>query len=151
MLEGPHSLRRALPTLVGVSSSDEPEQAPPWRPEYGPKPTVWTWPPGDRPALRVLANGAWRYAAVEARHNYEDGRVAYQVLIDVDGSGSMTHRTYWWQPESGRMKRAHRTRGSQPSTGTPKGEELGGLPRAPHQSVTQPAPSPERAQRPPRA
>lgn len=149
MLEGPHILCRGLPTLVDVSSSNEPEQAPPWRPEHGPPPKVWTWPPGDRPALRVWANGAWRYAAVTARHDYEDGRYAYHVEIDVDGSASVKHRAYWWRPETGRIKLLHGTRSAQPSTGKPEGH--GGLPRAPHRSVKPPAQAREPARRPSRA
>lgn len=148
MLEGPHALRRALPTLVGVSSSDEPEQAPPWRPEHGPKLTVWTWPPGDRPGLLVWANGNWRYAAVTARHDYADGRFAYHVEIDVDGSTSVKHRAYWWDPEGGRMKPLHGTRGAQPST---EAQGHGGFPRALHRSVKPPAQARELARRPSRA
>lgn len=149
MLEATDALRRGLPTLEGVSSSDEPERALPWRPEHGPKPTVRTWPPGDRPGLFIWANGRWRYASVTARHDYEDGRTAYQVLIDVDGSTSVRHRTYWWQPEAGRMKPSHPARSAQPGTGRPEGR--GGMPRAPHRPLRPPSPSQALARRPPPA
>ncbi|WP_158857537.1 hypothetical protein [Streptomyces sp. NRRL B-1347] len=84
---------------------EEPEQAPPWRPEHGPAPQVHTWPCGGRPALEVYANGRWRYAPVGARHDYADGRVAYLVEVDLDGSTSVSHRAYWW-PQPG-LRKAH--------------------------------------------
>ncbi len=149
---GELAYRRALGRVTysrGMSTIPEPEQAPPWRPEHGPQPTVWTWPPGDRPGLRIWANGAWRYAAVTARHDYEDGRVAYHVLIDVDGSTSIKHRAYWWRPEDGRMKPLHGTRGAKPSTGRSGG--YGDMPRAPRRSVRPLAPARESARRPPPA
>ncbi|AWI32629.1 hypothetical protein [Streptomyces tirandamycinicus] len=88
-----------------MDTSTEPEQAPPWRPEDGPAPTVWLWPAGNRPGLFVLVNGRWRYAVVQARHDYPDGRVSYQVEVDVHGSTSITSRSYWW-PQEG-LKAAH--------------------------------------------
>ncbi|MFD4974811.1 hypothetical protein [Streptomyces sp. NPDC058424] len=63
----------------------EPDEARPWRPERGPKPTVRTWPRRDPPALWVWSKGRWRWATVRAR---QDGRVAYQVSVDLDGSTS---------------------------------------------------------------
>ncbi|MER6160338.1 hypothetical protein ABT147_33100 [Streptomyces sp. NPDC001868] len=92
----------------------EPREARPWRPEDGPHPVVWSWPPGDRPAFWVWSRGAWRWSAVRARQDWPDGRTAYQVLIDLDGSTAVMARTYWW-PHEGLMP-AHRS-SVQPSTG----------------------------------
>ncbi|MEU6965133.1 hypothetical protein [Streptomyces chrestomyceticus] len=80
-----------------MSGFEEPEQAPPWREGDGPRPRVSCWPAGARPALYVtLRRGGRaeeRYAPVTARHDYQDGRVAYHVEIKVvDGT---VHRAYW--------------------------------------------------------
>ncbi|MFD9791423.1 hypothetical protein ACFWXK_10780 [Streptomyces sp. NPDC059070] len=93
---------------------DGPEVARPWRPEDGPAPTVWRWPPADRPALLVRAHGHWRYAVVGARHDYPDGRRAYQVTVDLTGRAETVARTYWWPHPALRV--AHTGR-AQPMTG----------------------------------
>jgi hypothetical protein len=74
----------------------EPVEARPWRPEDGTPPTVRTWPRGHAPALWVWSRGCWRWAPVMARQSWPDGRTAYQVSIDLDGSTAVTSRTYWW-------------------------------------------------------
>ncbi|MCG0065988.1 hypothetical protein L0F81_22270 [Streptomyces tricolor] len=78
----------------------EPVEARPWRPEHGRAPALSTWPLADPPALWVRAGGRWRWAEVRARQDWPDGRVAYQVLVDLDGSTTMLLRTYWW-PQPG--------------------------------------------------
>ncbi|MFK8851654.1 hypothetical protein [Streptomyces sp. Ac-502] len=88
---------------------EEPEQAPPWRPEEGPQPQVWCFPAGDRPALYVSlrrdGREEVRYAPVTARHDYPDGRVACHVEIKIDDG--TVHRAYWWPQPSLRV--AHRS------------------------------------------
>ncbi|WP_406368780.1 hypothetical protein OG788_02200 [Streptomyces sp. NBC_00647] len=69
------------------------EPARPWRPEDGPRPVVWTWPATDPPALWVWSRGSWRWASVAARLDWADGRRAYTVTVDLDGSTTVTHRT----------------------------------------------------------
>ncbi|MEU4492654.1 hypothetical protein AB0F96_04130 [Streptomyces sp. NPDC023998] len=78
----------------------EPTEASPWRPEDGPEPKVTVWPKGDRPALRVWSHGTWRYAVVEARQDWSDGRVFYRVSVDLLGDTSVTSRLYQW-PQPG--------------------------------------------------
>ncbi|MGW6410473.1 hypothetical protein ACWF95_25235 [Streptomyces vinaceus] len=94
----------------------EPVESGPWRPEDGRPPTVWSWSAGDRPALWVWSCGAWRYAAVMARHDWADGRVIYKVAVDLDGSTSTVSRFYPW-PQPG-LRRA-RGSGSDPSASGP--------------------------------
>ncbi|MET9603155.1 hypothetical protein [Streptomyces sp. NPDC006459] len=94
----------------------KPVESRPWRPEDGPQPRVWNWPPGDRPALYVWSQGRWRYAPVLARHDRTDGCVAYQVSVDLDGSTSVVARTYAW-PQPG-LRQARRS-GSEPSDSGP--------------------------------
>lgn len=82
-----------------MSSTTDPadaEEAPPWRPEDGPAPIVTTWPRAARPALKIRVKGTWRYASVTARQEWANGRVAYQVELDADGSTAVTQRTFWW-------------------------------------------------------
>jgi hypothetical protein len=80
---------------------DEPEQVPPWREGDGPPPTMWVWPGGHQPALKVRVDGRWVTAVVEARADYPDGRVAYHVDITFpEPSSGGTHRAYWW-PQDG--------------------------------------------------
>jgi hypothetical protein len=99
----------------------EPVAARPWRPEDGPKPVVWTWPRKDPPALGVRSKGHWRWATVMARQDWADGRTAYQVSVDLDGSTSVTARTYWWPHEGLRV--AHRS-AYEPSTGQVDGGDM---------------------------
>ncbi len=65
-----------------------------------PPPAVRTWPPGDCPALKVWSLGAWRYAPVRARQDCPDGRVVYQVDVDLRGDASVTTRSCAW-PQPG--------------------------------------------------
>ncbi|GAA5070659.1 hypothetical protein [Streptomyces similanensis] len=88
-----------------MSTIEEPEPSRPWRPEDGPEPAVWTWPTGDRPALRVWSAGRWRYAPVMARQDWPDGTVRYQVEVDLLGDTSVRARTYQW-PQLG-LRVAH--------------------------------------------
>ncbi|MGA5127665.1 hypothetical protein ACPCAG_30740 [Streptomyces pseudogriseolus] len=111
-----------------MSTIPEPEPSRPWRTEDGPPPEVWTWPLGDRPALRVWSAGAWRYASVRARQDWPDGTVRYQVEVDLRGDTTMVTRTYVWPQEGLRV--AHGS-GAEPSR-TADGQHQGGLPRAPH-------------------
>ncbi|MGW7090026.1 hypothetical protein ACWGH2_41955 [Streptomyces sp. NPDC054871] len=78
----------------------EPVEARPWRPEDGPEPDVTTWPSGSRPALSVWSRGAWRHAPVTARQVWADGRVFYQVTVDLRGNLAVSARTYEW-PQPG--------------------------------------------------
>ncbi|MER7497071.1 hypothetical protein ABT033_31300 [Streptomyces pharetrae] len=109
-----------------MSAIPEPELARPWRPEDGPRPVVWTWPPGDRPALKVWSSGRWRYAPVMARQDWADGTVRYQVEVDLRGDTRMSSRTYQW-PQPG-LRVAHRS-GSKPSKDA--GGQGGEFPRPP--------------------
>ncbi|MFC9280895.1 hypothetical protein [Streptomyces collinus] len=111
-----------------MSTIPEPEPARPWRPEDGAPPEVWTWPSGDRPALEVFSAGKWRYAPVMARQNWADGSVRYQVEVDLQGTRSITARTYQW-PQPG-LRKCHDS-GSKPSR-TADGQRQGGMPQAPH-------------------
>jgi len=89
---------------------DEPEQAPPWRPEMGPPPERWVWPPKDPPALWVRIDGRWCNATVLARDVYADGRVAYRVVVSLRAPyAGTTERMYWWPQEGLRV--AHRGSG----------------------------------------
>ncbi|MCA1222450.1 hypothetical protein [Streptomyces sp. 8L] len=90
---------------------DEPEQAPPWRPEHGEKPRYRYWPQGHRPALQALVDGRWRTLQVHSRIDYPDGRVAYQGEIELPVEGRPAehhHRAYWW-PQPGRLRVAYGT------------------------------------------
>ncbi|MFE6185535.1 hypothetical protein ACFQ6U_14020 [Streptomyces sp. NPDC056465] len=108
-----------------MSTIPEAQPAAPWRPEDGPRPTVWVWPRGDRPALRVRSAGRWRYAKVVARQDWSDGTVRYQVEVDLDGSTNVTVLTYQW-PQPG-LRTAHGS-ASEPSR-TAGETQQGGLPR----------------------
>ncbi|MFI5990367.1 hypothetical protein ACIBAC_00735 [Streptomyces sp. NPDC051362] len=108
-----------------MSTIEEPTPARPWRPADGAPPTVWTWPSNDRPALEVWSAGAWRYASVAARQDWPDGTVRYQVLVDLRGDTTSTHRTYAW-PQPGLRKR-HGSH-SEPSQGVDEGRQ-GEMPR----------------------
>lgn len=83
----------------------EPEQAPPWRPDLGPRPTMRSWDYPDRPALEVLLDGRWRYCVVGARADWADGRVAYHVDVPAPVGGGGTRRAYWWPQEGIRVAR----------------------------------------------
>lgn len=83
-----------------------------WSPGDGPRPRVWCWPRTDRPALYVRSGNRWRYAPVQARQDAPNGRTAYQVAVDLDGSTTVTTRLYGW-PQPG-LRIAHRS-ASQPS------------------------------------
>lgn len=116
-----------MPTVEVMSAIEEPTPARPWRPEDGPEPVVWTWPDGDRPALEVWSNGAWRYASVTERQDWADGTVRYQVLVDLHGDTTVTHRTYLWgQPG---LRRRHAS-GVEPSRKVDE-QRQGAMPQAP--------------------
>jgi hypothetical protein len=51
-------------------------------------------------AQRVGSHGRWRYAVVEARQDWSDGRVFYRVSVDLRGDTSVTSRLYQW-PQPG--------------------------------------------------
>jgi hypothetical protein len=68
---------------------------------------VWTWPCMDQPALWLWSRGRWRWAIVRARQDWPDGRVAYQVAVDLDGSTAVRTQAYWWPHEGLRV--AHRS------------------------------------------
>ena len=123
-----------------VRDFDEPEQAPPWRPEHGPPPTVWTWPLGHAPGMFVRANGRWRYAWVQARHEYRDGRTVYHVHVDLDRSLMIRSRFYYWPQD--RLRWAHPGR-AEASRGQHARPELlpGPLRRGPR-AVTPEGPTP---------
>jgi hypothetical protein len=113
-------------------SVEEPVQARPWRPEDGPRPVVWTWPPWDRPALRVWSAGEWRYAPVAARQDFADGTVRYQVEVDLRGDTAVSTVTYQW-PQAG-LRAAHGS-GTEPTKELDKAH-MGDLPHAPLRTVT---------------
>ncbi|MFB7270646.1 hypothetical protein [Streptomyces sp. NPDC056244] len=109
----PHTSRPGEVAAAARTSAqrDEPEQAPPWRPEDGPQPDMSVWPYSGRPALSVRIGARWIYAPVTARADYEDGRIAYHVTIVLPeplsgGQLGAFHRAYWW-PQAGRLKVAH--------------------------------------------
>jgi hypothetical protein len=64
---------------------------------------MWTWLPHERPALSVLIDGRWVHAAVTARADYADGRVAYHVVVTLPGDEGGHHRAYWW-PQEGKLR-----------------------------------------------
>lgn len=80
------------------SPDDIPEPAParPWSPDDGAQPTVTVWPTGNRPALSVRSGGKWRYAPIRARQDWADGRVFYQVEVDLYGDTHVTTVLYQW-------------------------------------------------------
>lgn len=84
---------------------DEPEQAPPWRPELGPPPVVRTWPYGHAPGMLVRADSHWVYAWVRARHDYHDGRTVFHVAVDLGRDLTVRARFYRW-PQKG-LRWAH--------------------------------------------
>lgn len=134
IVEAGEVLRRAAPGgrperaaySRGMSTIPEPQPARPWRPENGPPPEVWTWPNGDRPALKVWSAGAWRLAPVMARQNWADGTVRYQVEVDLRGDTMVTVRTYQW-PQPG-LRKAYAS-GSEPSRGVDERRQ-GTMPQA---------------------
>ncbi|MFD4933365.1 hypothetical protein [Streptomyces virginiae] len=93
----------------------EPVESRPWN-GHGQEPTVWTWPAGDRPALYVWSLNQWRYARVHARQDWPDGKIVYQVAVDLDGSTTTVSRSYPW-PQPG-LRRAHGSQ-SAPSDSAP--------------------------------
>ncbi|MFF0191168.1 hypothetical protein [Streptomyces sp. NPDC005244] len=103
-----------------MAQPEDSEEARPWREGDGARPTVWTWPLTDPPALWVRRNGGWRLAAVAARQDWSDSRTAYQVLIDTDGTTSKSHRTFWWPHEG--LRFAHRS-AAEPTTEAGRGGE----------------------------
>lgn len=117
-----------------MTALEDPVEARPWRESDGQAPTVWTWPLTDPPALWVRQNGSWRWAPVTARQDWPDGRTAYQVLIDTDGTTSKSHRTFWWPHEGLRV--AHRS-ATEPTTEAGRG---GDFPRPPRR-VNSPDPA----------
>ncbi|MCF3101411.1 hypothetical protein IPZ58_07435 [Streptomyces roseoverticillatus] len=76
------------------------QEAPPWSPEQGPWPRVRTWPPAEKPGLYIRVNGRWYHCWVLARHDYADGRMAYQVDIKLPGHDGPVSRMYWWDPRA---------------------------------------------------
>ncbi|MGW1157746.1 hypothetical protein ACWD48_05870 [Streptomyces sp. NPDC002519] len=82
------------------SSIPEPVQARPWRRDDGPEPKVTVYPRVGGPVLEVFSHGAWRWAPVAARQDWADGRVIYQVSVDLAGTTLITRRSYQW-PQPG--------------------------------------------------
>ncbi|MFD5589336.1 hypothetical protein ACFWII_36805 [Streptomyces sp. NPDC127063] len=107
-----------------MSAEEIPEPVParPWRPEDGPRPKVTTWAAGSEPALMVWSHGRWRYAPVMARQDWADGRVFYQVHVDLLGDNRVSHRMYQW-PQPGLR--------TFPGSERRTGPETGDLPRPP--------------------
>ncbi|MER5757331.1 hypothetical protein [Streptomyces sp. NPDC002088] len=100
------------------TSDPIPELVParPWRREDGPEPKVTTYPHLGGPALAVWSHGAWRWAPVMARQDWADGRIFYQVSVNLDGTSSVTVRLYQW-PQPG-------LRIAQPPTAHTSGDNL---------------------------
>ncbi len=71
----------------------------PWSGQ-GPEPTVWCWPYGKEPVMRVFAAGQWQQATVRARQDWPDGRIVYQLTGDLRGTGGIHMSTYQW-PQPG--------------------------------------------------
>lgn len=116
-------------TVDRVSDTPVPDAVParPWRPEDGPRPQVWTWPPTDRPALRVMSGGRPRRAEVIAKQVWADGSVYYQVTVDLYGDTTVRTLLYRW-PQPG-LRVARRSL-AQPSRGVGP-EHQGDMPRRP--------------------
>ncbi|MEU3760973.1 MULTISPECIES: hypothetical protein [Streptomyces] len=93
---------------------------------------MWTWPLADPPVLWLRSRGRWRWATVRARQNWADGRVAYQVLVDLDGSAAMVTRAYWWPQQA--LWVAHRS--ASPASREPG---RGGAMPVPHRSSAVPS------------
>ncbi|MEU0991238.1 hypothetical protein [Streptomyces sp. NPDC005953] len=65
----------------------------------GDAPRTHVYPGNSQPALWVYAEGRWRWATVQARQTYRDGRVVYLVnltLTGVDGIEGVYARSYAW-------------------------------------------------------
>ncbi|WP_367138825.1 MULTISPECIES: hypothetical protein [Streptomyces] len=75
------------------------EEAPSWTPGQ-PWPRVRTWPPAELPSLYVRVDGHWYHCWVLARHDYPNGRIAYQVDIKLPGYDGPVNRLYWWDPRA---------------------------------------------------
>lgn len=104
-------------------SAEEPRQeesvpdavpARPWRPEDGPRPVVWTWPPSDPPVLWVQFDGRRWPGTVLAKQVWADG-VRYQVSVNLGGDTRTYIRLFRW-PQPG-LSVAHRS-ALEPVTGT---------------------------------
>lgn len=117
-----------MPSTPSSDDAGVPDATParPWRESDGARPRVWTWSPGDRPALEVWSAGAWRYAPVLARQEWDGGRVFYQVEVDLRGDTAVSAVLYEW-PQPG-LRRAHGSRRSKPAADR-DGVEWGDLPR----------------------
>ncbi|MGC4950971.1 hypothetical protein ACLQ2N_32865 [Streptomyces sp. DT224] len=76
-----------------------------WKESDGPRPRVHCWPRTGRPALYVRSHNRWRYAPVEARQDWADGSVVYQVAVDLRGDTTVSSRAYAW-PQPG-LRLAH--------------------------------------------
>ncbi|MFI7142894.1 hypothetical protein ACIBQ5_35885 [Streptomyces massasporeus] len=107
---------------MSVEEIPEPVPARPWRREDGPEPKVTTWPTGNRPALAVWSHGRWRYAPIMARQDWADGRVFYQVEVDLLGDTTIRARLYQW-PQPG-LRAEH-------GPPRPAAPDRGGMPRTP--------------------
>ncbi|MEW1551976.1 hypothetical protein [Streptomyces tsukubensis] len=87
----------------------EAEEAPPWRPEYGPGPVnVVLYQRGRLPGLWVYTRGEWRRGWVVMRHDYPDRRYTYHVeltLTDENGIPGTYSRTFWWGQDAVRVLR----------------------------------------------
>ena len=73
----------------------------------GPPPRVHVYEHGKEPLMRIRVQGTWHTCTVRARHDWPDGRVAYQVDIRLvtDGAEGTVSRTYWWNPDTMRPVR----------------------------------------------
>ncbi|MBV1940829.1 hypothetical protein KUF83_30305 [Streptomyces sp. BV286] len=106
----------------------EPVEARPWRADDGPMPRVTTWPERGCPALGVWSHEAWRYARVMGRQDWADGRVFYQVSVDLRGDTTVSVRLYQWPQPGLRVER--RPPGRERSAGTAADRGQGKMPRA---------------------
>lgn len=93
-----------------MTTTPDAVEARPWAPADGPQPTVRVYLPDARPGLWVRAAGEWRYGMVTGRQDHPDGRVVYQVDVQLpderDGIIGSRSRLYEW-PQPG-LKAAHR-------------------------------------------
>lgn len=92
--------------MTGMDVRDAVE-APLWSATMGPPPRMHVWKYGCEPLMRIRVAGVWRRATVGARATWADGRVSYQVTINLpypDGSPRNYLRHYWWDPKAMRPR-----------------------------------------------
>lgn len=63
--------------------------------------------PHPRPHLVIRHRGRWYTAELHARYQYRDGRIGYQLTIDLGpqpgGASTQDNGTFLWDPQSFRV------------------------------------------------